>query len=112
MEIIEKRKREREKVIKQVKEFARHLKSKCTVLLIGSFARGDFNLWSDVDLLIIGNFSGNPLERLKNIDLPAGYEAILLTPDELISRRGKNDSFIEEALQQGIIVRDDFGLIS
>ena len=28
---------------------------------------GDFNLWSDIDILIIGDFSGNILNRIKNI---------------------------------------------
>lgn len=112
MEIIEKRRKQREEMIERVTEFARQLNNKCTVLLIGSYARGDFNLWSDVDLLIIGNFTGNPLQRLKNIDLPAGFEAILLTPEEFNIRKGKNEGFIKEALQHGIVVRDDFGLIS
>ena len=89
MEIIEKRRRQREEMIERVTEFARQLNNKCTVLLIGSYARGDFNLWSDVDLLIIGDFTGNPLQRLKNIDLPAGFEAILLTPEEFNIRKGK-----------------------
>ena len=111
MEIIEKRKKQRDEVIEQVTEFAKGLNFKCTVLLIGSYARGDFNLWSDIDILVIGPFRGNPLERLKNIDLPAGYEAILLTPEELISRKEKNDKFIKESFQQGFPVRDDFGLI-
>lgn len=112
MEIIEKRRRQREEVIERVTEFARQLNNKCTVLLIGSYARGDFNLWSDLDLLIIEDFCGNPLERLKNIDLPAGYEAILLAPEEFNNRKGKNDGFIKEVLQHGIVVRDDFGLLS
>ena len=112
MEIIKKRKRQRDEVISQVTEFARGLNSKCTVLLIGSYARGDFNLWSDVDLLIIGEFSGTPVERLKNFNLPSGYEAILLTADEVAKKKEKNDRFIVESFQSGVIVRDDLHLVS
>ena len=112
MEIIEKRKRQRVEMIEQVTEFAKELNLKCTVLLIGSYARGDFNLWSDVDLLIIGEFKGTPVERLKNFDLPEGYEAILLTSDELNSKRGKNDRFIKESFKNCVIVRDDLHLVS
>jgi hypothetical protein len=112
VEIIERRKRQRDEVIGQVSEFTKGLNFKCTVLLIGSYARGDFNLWSDVDLLIIGEFSGTPVERLKNINLPAGYEAILLTPDELVRKRNKNDRFINESLENGVLVRDDLHLMS
>lgn len=110
MEIIESRKRQRLEVIGQVSEFSKALNLKCTVLLIGSYARGDFNLWSDVDLLIIGEFSGTPLERLKNFDLPEGYEAILLTPDELSKKRNKNDLFVKESFKNGVTIRDDLHL--
>ena len=112
MEIIEKRKRQRVEMIEQVTEFAKELKLKCTVLLIGSYARGDFNLWSDVDLLIIGEFKGTPVERLKNFNLPPGYEAILLTPDEVAKKRKKNDRFISESFENGVILRDDLHLVS
>jgi len=60
MEIIEKRIKERNTIIKKSIEYAKSLNFKCTVMLIGSYARGDFNLWSDIDILIIGNFDPNP----------------------------------------------------
>ena len=112
MEIIEKRKRQREQLIGQVSEFIKGLNFKCTALLIGSYARGDFNLWSDVDILIIGEFSGTPVERLKNLNLPPGYEAILLTADEVAKKRKKNDRFIVESFESGVIIRDDLHLVS
>ncbi len=112
LEIIERRKRQREEVIGQVSEFTKGLNFRCTVLLIGSYARGDFNLWSDVDLLVIGEFNGTPVERLKNINLPPGYEAILLTPDELLRKRNKKDRFIKEAFEKGVLMRDDLHLMS
>ncbi len=56
MEVVEKRMIQRELVISEVKKFAANLKFKCSVLLIGSYACGDFNLWSDVDLLMIEDF--------------------------------------------------------
>lgn len=110
MEIIEKRIKERNSVINQSGEYAKTLDFKCTVILIGSYARGDFNLWSDIDILIIGHFDSNPLKRLKNIDFPAGYETVLLTPDEIKKMAGKNNKFIKDAFSQGIVLRDDFGI--
>ncbi len=80
---------------------------KCTVLLIGSYARGDFNLWSDVDLLVIADFHGNPLQRLKYIDFPSGYETILLTPGEVEIMKNKKNKFILDAFKEGIILRND-----
>jgi predicted nucleotidyltransferase len=112
MEIVEKRIRERNNIISKSGEYAKTLNFRCTVILIGSYARGDFNLWSDVDLLIIGNFDSNPLKRLKSIDFPAGYETILLTLDEVKKMAGKNNKFIKDAFSEGIILRNDFGIDS
>ena len=110
MEIVEKRIEERNKIIQEAKAYSKTLPFKCSVLLIGSYARGDFNLWSDIDLLIIGNFNGNPLERLKNIDFPSGYEIIMLTPEEINTMKMKSDEFTTDALKDGVILRDDSGI--
>ena len=59
MEIIEKRIEERKRIIRKAHEYSLTLEFKATVILIGSYARGDFNLWSDVDIMIIGYFTGN-----------------------------------------------------
>ena len=110
MEIVEKRIEERNKIIQEAKAYSKTLPFKCSVLLIGSYARGDFNLWSDIDLLIIGDFKGDPLERLKSIDFPPGYEAITLTPEEINKMKMNNDRFITDALKDGVILRDDLGI--
>ena len=110
VEVVEKRIEERNKIINEATAYSKNLSFKCSVLLIGSYARGDFNLWSDIDLLIIGNFSGNPLERLKNIDFPPGYETIMLTPEEINKMKMKNDKFITDALKDDVVLRDDLRL--
>ncbi len=61
MGIIQKRIEKRNKVIEDVSRFGMGLDFRCSVVLIGSYARGDFNLWGDVDILIIGNFKGTLL---------------------------------------------------
>ena len=99
-------------MIGQVSDFIKGLNFKCTALLIGSYARVDFNLWSDVDILIIGEFSGSPLERLKNLNPPPGYDDILLTADEVAKKRKKSDRFIVESFESGVIIRDDLHLVS
>ena len=110
MEIIEKRRNQREKIIKDAKDYVNNYDFKCSSLLIGSYARGDFNLWSDVDILIIAKFEGNPLERLKTLTFPPGYEIISLTPDEVNSKILKKDKFILDALKDGIMLRDDYSI--
>ena len=110
VEVVEKRIEERKKIIQEAKAYSKNLPFKCSVLLIGSYAWGDFNLWSDINLLIIGNFNGNPLERLKNIDFPPGYETIMLTPEEINKMKMKNDRFITDAVKDGVVLKDDLGI--
>ncbi len=107
MEIIEKRRRIREEVIKEAKEWALKLKGKYSVAMIGSYARGDFNRWSDVDLVVISDFKGNPLERLKNFDLLPGYEIIALNFEEFERLKKRKDPIIKEIMDYKVILRDD-----
>ena len=48
----------------------------CSVFLIGSYARGDFNLWSDVDILLVADFQGNLIERQKEFDFQPGFDPL------------------------------------
>ena len=107
MEIIEKRIEERKRIIRKAQEYSLTFEFKTTVILIGSYARGDFNLWSDVDVMIIGDFNGSPLDRLKNIDFPLGYEIIPLTEEEFYKMKNRNNKLVKDALAEGVILRDD-----
>lgn len=111
MEVIRERERRRRKMIEDAREWALSLDFKVSVILIGSYARGDFNLWSDVDILLISDtFKGSPLKRLENIDLPPGFQVIPLNTNELKKLYDKNDILVREALECGIILRDDLQL--
>ena len=57
-----------EKIYEQLRELANLLKSEHKVnkvYLYGSFARGDFNEGSDIDLIIVGEFQGKMPQRIK-----------------------------------------------
>ncbi len=59
-----------EKIYEQLRELANLLKSEHKVnkvYLYGSFARGDFNEGSDIDLIIVGEFQGKMPQRIKKI---------------------------------------------
>ena len=109
-DVIAKRERERRKVIEMVRNYANSLKGKYTVFLIGSYARGDFNVWSDIDVLLIGDFKGNPLERLLGLDFPPGFEVIPLTEDEFDKAIKKNKPIIWDVKNEGIVIRDDLDI--
>lgn len=80
---------ERNEVIKKLYDIIDPLKGrlgKITVILYGSYARGDFNLWSDIDIIVISEHFNKikPLDRINKIldILPPNVEAICLTPQE------------------------------
>ena len=110
MEILKKRRALREKVIEEARRWASNLPFKSSVILIGSYARGDFNLWSDVDIVLIAELQGNPLERLKSIDYPPGYEVIPLTLQEFLTQLSKRNPIAMEAVSNGVILRDDYNI--
>jgi len=112
MEIVEKRKKLRNKVIKKAFNWVAKLPFKTTAFLIGSYAKGDFNLWSDVDVLVLSKkFKGNPLERLKALDIPPGFQIIPLNLNEFKKLLNKKNPIVMDAFNFGIVLRDDFKLV-
>ena len=115
---IEERLRKREEVIKAVRGFA--LKASqalgpLTAILYGSYARGDFNLWSDVDvLLVVRDEVALPRKPHKRVELvlgliPPGFEVHLVREGELrraLARR----AFARAALAGAVVVLDQLGL--
>jgi predicted nucleotidyltransferase len=68
LEIIKARKSVIDRVVSEAKRWASSLSIRCTAYLIGSYARGDFNLWSDIDILLVsddlvGSLSKETLRR-------------------------------------------------
>ncbi|MCE4604427.1 MAG: nucleotidyltransferase domain-containing protein [Aeropyrum sp.] len=83
-----------------------------SVLLHGSYARGDFNLWSDIDLIVVSErFEGlRPLDRYELLpDYPPRVEPLLVTPQEFEEMLGK--PAWRQALDRGVIlVVDEHGI--
>lgn len=80
-----------------------------TFVVVGSVARGDFNKWSDIDVLIVAeDLPSNLYDRLALLGptrRPPGVEAVLWTSAELAARRAKgNDPLAREAYEVGVVV--------
>ncbi|MGH9156902.1 MAG: nucleotidyltransferase domain-containing protein [Acidimicrobiales bacterium] len=79
------------------------------VVVVGSVARGDFNKWSDTDVLVVaadlaGGLSER-LARLRAVRPPPGVEATGWTPAELTRRRRRGtDPMAREAYSTGVVV--------
>ncbi len=90
-----------EKIYEQLRELAGLLKSKHRVkriYLYGSFARGNFNQGSDIDLIVVGEFEGKMPERIRKIldmtSLPV--EPLVYTEAEFEEMKDK--AFLQEVL--------------
>jgi len=79
------------------------------VILYGSYARGEANEDSDVDLLVVAPTTEDFFRRMATArrlirDLRHGIAVspIVLTPEEFAARKAANDPFVETILQEGL----------
>ena len=78
------------------------------IILFGSFARGDYHEYSDIDLIIIGYLDDNFFNRIgKVLDLvPPNIELepLVYTPEEFEKMKENENPFILNVLEEGIIL--------
>ena len=117
--IVQRRLRRREEAIREAVEFVKCVAQVLDVVaawLFGSYARGDFNEWSDIDVIIVlEQFRGVRLVdrylMLKDIPEMWRIEPILWTPEE--AQKQLSRVTWRYALCQGhMVIVDDFGLTS
>ncbi|HDD26211.1 MAG TPA: nucleotidyltransferase domain-containing protein [Acidilobales archaeon] len=87
---------------------------KVTLIIYGSYARGDFNLWSDVDVILISEYFTN-IDFLKRYDIiskfiPENFEVKIWTLQE--AKRNLSKPWWKEALRNRIVIVDDYGLFT
>lgn len=115
MEIIERRKKELRERIELAKEFLRSIYGylrPMTAVIIGSTARGDFNRWSDIDLVLVSDrFPENPMDRFRMIELKVlpGIEPIPLRTVDLMRLIEGRAPVIRDVIR-GIFLVDDLGI--
>lgn len=83
---------------------------KFTGVLYGSMARGDYNVWSDIDFLVISDkLPENPLKRLEFLysltDTPIEVKGY--TRNEFIKMIEKRNPMALDSLVEGKIIIDD-----
>jgi predicted nucleotidyltransferase len=76
-------------------------------VVYGSVARGDFNVWSDVDLLLVlERLPEKAHERLARFSdrVPAGVQVVAWTPDELADALRAKNPIACEAVTAGVVL--------
>ncbi|MDK6027885.1 nucleotidyltransferase domain-containing protein [Ignisphaera sp. 4213-co] len=121
MEIVEERIKIREKLLEKAQRFAECVLQKLsnsTIVVFGSVARGDFNEWSDVDVLIVtrDDVPTRPVDRLDVVyecmKRNPIVEPVIITYNEFMKLLTKNNPLVIEALEKGIVFVDKLSLIT
>jgi predicted nucleotidyltransferase len=77
------------------------------IVLFGSYAYGEPNRDSDIDLLIVKETNERPIDRrvrirrIVDIREPISFSPIVVTPKELAFRLSMGDQFFKEILNKG-----------
>ena len=78
------------------------------IIIFGSFARGDYHKGSDLDLIIVGEFKERFIDRIGKIielnDSDLEIDAMVYTEEEFQKMIQDRRPFIEQALEEGIVV--------
>ncbi len=115
MEIIEERREERIRRINLAERFVSSISDRLspfTAIVIGSTVRGDFNRWSDVDVILVSDrFPDNPIERFKFIEdlLIPGIESIPLRMTDIRRLVDKRAPVVRDMVK-GVFIRDELHL--
>jgi len=100
-EIFSKIERYKQVVVERLKPHA--------IILFGSFARGDFNEGSDVDVVVVADFREPFLDRIRllldlNDEVRLPLEPVGYTPEEFSEMFHKNNNFILEVVEKGRVI--------
>ena len=106
-DVLARRWRERADRLATAARYAEALSRRIALLdavVIGSTARGDFNVWSDIDVLVVAeDLPEKAPDRalLLAQDVRSGVQAVGFTPEELQAALDKGNPMACEALTSG-----------
>ena len=103
----QRRRAEQERLLDQAREFAEGLDPTLgvkAVIVFGSVARGDFNVWSDVDVLVVADeLPAHPVGRLDALGPPAALvQPLAWSPDELRLHLRRGNPIAREVSERGV----------
>lgn len=107
--VLQRRHAERAALLERARRWVAVLRGSIRIeraVVFGSVARGDFNRWSDVDLLLVSDdFEGPPLRRLEQLGYrPGRIEPVCWTTAEWSEQRERANPIAEEAERAGVSV--------
>lgn len=105
--------RELDKIIEEVKEFLLSIQGIKIekAILFGSWVRGDWMKWSDVDLILVSpdfegiRFTERPVTLCEFWNHSRGLELFCYTPEEF-ERNRKDIGLVADAEKTGVVIKD------
>ncbi len=104
------RERQRERLIGLARSYVQRLAERLPVVaaaVVGSVARGDFNLWSDVDVVVVAEgLPERAPDRLAVLvaDAPAGVQPVGFTPEEFRRAWDRNNPLARSVASEGVVL--------
>lgn len=112
-DVLTSRRAERQRLIERARGYALAVSERLpvkAVVLAGSVARGDFNVWSDIDVVVVADdLPTRLLDRLGllSADAPAGVQVVGYTPAELRRAALRSNRLVLDAAAGGILLAGD-----
>lgn len=106
-EVIARRRREQAEFIKLARTFVEGIPAAlgvCAAVVIGSTARGDFNKWSDIDVIVVAqHLPPSAFDRTMALGpRPPGVQCIVWTPEDYARADSRRDPITREAIACGV----------
>ncbi len=105
--VIRRRMAERDEMIATARRYVDQLRKRLRIeraWVAGSVARGDFNVWSDIDVVVVApDLASEALGRMNEfLDAPPRVQVAAFTPDEFAVAVERKNRLVIEALERGV----------
>jgi hypothetical protein len=104
------RSQERDRLIELARSYVDRLVARVPLVaaaVVGSVARGDFNVWSDDDVVVVAETLPERAPergRILGEDVPGGVQPVGFTPAEFEAALGRGNPLAAEAVSMGIVL--------
>jgi hypothetical protein len=109
-DLLAERRREQDELVELARIYLERLSARIVVAaaaVVGSVARGDFNVWSDVDVVVVSEAlppRAPDRAALLVADAPPRVQAVGFTRDELRGALRRGNPLALEAVRSGIVL--------
>jgi predicted nucleotidyltransferase len=97
----------RNKIIRQIRERIAAFEPE-KVYLIGSYARGEADDISDIDLVVIKNSTESFFDRIRHVlrilNINRAIDVFVYTPDEFRAMFDRGNAFVEMVVEDGVVI--------